>query len=93
MRLVVRPARCGGAGGAQRRRIREAVGDPARGAADAADSLPMIGPAPRHSGLGCTFGHQHIGFRQAATGAAIAAMIGRARRRGSTPAVSPGRYL
>ena len=73
----------------------EAVGEPWRGARPTLpDSLPMIGPAPRHSGLWLAFGHQHIGFTTGpATGAAIAAMIG-----GATPAFdvgpfSPGRYL
>ena len=40
------------------------------------DSLPMIGTAPRHAGLGLAFGQQHIGFATGpATGDAIAAMI------------------
>src|ERR1700719_1742690 len=56
----------------------EAVGEPWRGARPTLpDSLPMIGPAPRHSGLWLAFGNQHIGFTTApATGAAVAAMIG-----------------
>jgi D-amino-acid dehydrogenase len=73
----------------------EAVGEPWRGARPTLpDSLPMIGPAPRHSGLWLAFGNQHIGFTTGpATGAAIAAMIG-----GATPAFdigpfSPSRYL
>jgi D-amino-acid dehydrogenase len=73
----------------------EAVGEPWRGARPTLpDSLPMIGPAPRHSGLWFAFGNQHIGFTTGpATGAAIAAMIG-----GATPAFdvgpfSPSRYL
>src|ERR1700736_3463000 len=73
----------------------EAVGDPWRGARPTLpDSLPMIGPAPRHSGLWLAFGNQHNGFTsEPATGAAIAAMIG-----GATPAFdvgpfSPSRYL
>jgi D-amino-acid dehydrogenase len=73
----------------------EAVGEPWRGARPTLpDSLPMIGPAPRHSGLWLAFGNQHIGFTTGpATGAAIAAMIG-----GATPAFdvgpfSPNRYL
>ena len=73
----------------------EAVGEPWRGARPTLpDSLPMIGPAPRHSGLWFAFGNQHIGFTTGpGTGAAIAAMIG-----GATPAFdvgpfSPSRYL
>jgi D-amino-acid dehydrogenase len=73
----------------------DAVGEPWRGARPTLpDSLPMIGPAPRHSGLWLAFGNQHIGFTTGpATGAAIAAMIG-----GGTPsfdagAFSPSRYL
>jgi D-amino-acid dehydrogenase len=73
----------------------EAVGEPWRGARPTLpDSLPMIGPAPQHSGLWLAFGNQHIGFTTGpATGAAIAAMIG-----GATPAFdvgpfSPSRYL
>jgi D-amino-acid dehydrogenase len=55
----------------------EAVGDVWRGARPTLpDSLPMIGPAPRHAGLWLAFGNQHIGFTTGpATGAAIAAMI------------------
>ena len=73
----------------------EAVGEVWRGARPTLpDSLPMIGPAPRHSGLWLAFGNQHIGFTTGpATGAAIAAMIG-----GETPPFdvgpfSPSRYL
>jgi D-amino-acid dehydrogenase len=73
----------------------DAVGEPWRGARPTLpDSLPMIGPAPRRSGLWLAFGNQHIGFTTGpATGAAIAAMIG-----GGTPsfdagAFSPSRYL
>ncbi|WP_315764893.1 MULTISPECIES: FAD-dependent oxidoreductase [unclassified Bradyrhizobium] len=73
----------------------EAVAVPWRGARPTLpDSLPMIGPAPRHAGLWFAFGNQHIGFTTGpATGAAIAAMIA-----GDTPAIdaaafSPSRYL
>jgi D-amino-acid dehydrogenase len=73
----------------------KAVGEPWRGARPTLpDSLPMIGPAPRHSGLWLAFGNQHIGFTTGpATGAAIAAMIG-----GETPSFdvgpfSPSRYI
>lgn len=73
----------------------EAVGEPWRGARPTLpDSLPMIGPAPRHSGLWLAFGNQHIGFTTGpATGAAIAAMIGGAAPSFDVRAFSPGRYL
>ena len=72
-----------------------AVAEPWRGARPTLpDSLPMIGPAPRHKGLWLAFGNQHIGFTTGpATGAAIAAMIS-----GETPsydasAFAPSRYI
>ena len=73
----------------------EAVGQPWRGARPTLpDSLPMIGPAPRHSGLWLSFGHQHIGFTTGpATGAAIAAMIGGERPPFDVGRFSPSRYL
>src|ERR1700688_1539097 len=73
----------------------EAVGEPWRGARPTLpDSLPMIGPAPRHSGLWLAFGNQHIGFTTGpATGAAIAAMIGGVAPPFDVSAFSPGRYL
>ena len=73
----------------------EAVGEPWRGARPTLpDSLPMIGPAPRHSGLWLAFGNQHIGFTTGpATGAAIAAMIGGARPAFDVGPFSPSRYL
>ena len=73
----------------------EAVGEPWRGARPTLpDSLPMIGPAPRHSGLWLSFGHQHIGFTTGpATGAAIAAMIAGAQPPFDAAPFSPGRYL
>jgi D-amino-acid dehydrogenase len=73
----------------------EAVGDPWRGARPTLpDSLPMIGPAPRHSGLWLAFGNQHIGFTTGpATGTAIAAMIGGATPSFEVAAFSPSRYL
>ena len=93
--LLVRAARSGGAARARRGRIRRCGRRTWRGARPTLpDSLPMIGPAPRHSGLWLAFGNQHIGFTTGpATGAAIAAMIG-----GETPpfdaaAFSPSRYL
>jgi len=73
----------------------EAVGEPWRGARPTLpDSLPMIGPAPRHSGLWLAFGNQHIGFTTGpATGAAIAAMIVGATPSFDASAFSPSRYL
>jgi D-amino-acid dehydrogenase len=73
----------------------EAVGEPWRGARPTLpDSLPMIGLAPRHSGLWFAFGNQHIGFTTGpATGAAIAAMITAAQPPFDVAPFSPGRYL
>ena len=73
----------------------EPVGEPWRGARPTLpDSLPMIGPAPRHPGLWLAFGHQHIGLTTGpATGEAIAAMIGATRPAFDTAAFSPDRYL
>ena len=73
----------------------EAVGEPWRGARPTLpDSLPMIGPAPRHPRLWLAFGHQHIGFTTGpATGAAIAAMIGGSPPPFDTAPFAPGRYL
>jgi len=73
----------------------DAVGDTWRGARPTLpDSLPMIGPAPRHPGLWLAFGNQHIGFTTGpATGAAIAAMIAGAPPPFDVTAFAPGRYL
>jgi len=73
----------------------DAVGEPWRGARPTLpDSLPMIGPAPRHPGLWLAFGNQHIGFTTGpATGAAIAAMIGGAQPGFDVSAFAPSRYL
>jgi len=73
----------------------EAVGEPWRGSRPTLpDSLPMIGPAPRHPGLWLAFGNQHIGFTTGpATGAAIAAMIAGAAPSFEVGPFSPGRYL
>jgi D-amino-acid dehydrogenase len=73
----------------------EAVGEPWRGARPTLpDSLPMIGPAPRHPGLWLAFGNQHIGFTTGpATGAAIAAMISGDRPGFDVAAFAPGRYI
>ena len=71
------------------------VAEPWRGARPTLpDSLPMIGPAPRHSNLWLAFGNQHIGFTTGpATGAAIAAMINGAPLPFDATAFAPGRYL
>jgi len=73
----------------------DAVAAPWRGARPTLpDSLPMIGPAPRHSGLWLAFGNQHIGFTTGpATGAAIAAMISGAQPPFDVGAFAPSRYL
>jgi D-amino-acid dehydrogenase len=73
----------------------EAVGDVWRGARPTLpDSLPMIGPAPRHAGLWLAFGNQHIGFTTGpATGAAIAAMIDGAPAPYDVTPFAPGRYI
>ena len=73
----------------------DAVGETWRGARPTLpDSLPMIGPAPRHPGLWLAFGNQHIGFTTGpATGAAIAAMIGGATPPFDATAFAPSRYL
>jgi D-amino-acid dehydrogenase len=73
----------------------EPVGEVWRGARPTLpDSLPMIGPAPRHPGLWLAFGNQHIGFTTGpATGEAIAAMIAGAQPGFDTSAFSPRRYI
>jgi D-amino-acid dehydrogenase len=73
----------------------EQVGDTWRGARPTLpDSLPMIGPAPRHSRLWLAFGNQHVGFTTGpATGAAIAAMIGGVEPPFDVAPFSPGRYI
>jgi glycine/D-amino acid oxidase-like deaminating enzyme len=71
------------------------VAEPWRGARPTLpDSLPMIGPAPRHSNLWLAFGNQHIGFTTGpATGAAIAAMINGAPPPFDSTPFTPSRYL
>ncbi|MBR1189110.1 FAD-binding oxidoreductase [Bradyrhizobium sp. AUGA SZCCT0160] len=73
----------------------EQVGDTWRGARPTLpDSLPMIGPAPRHAGLWLAFGNQHIGFTTGpATGAAIAAMIKGTPPSYDVTAFAPSRYI
>ena len=40
------------------------------------DSLPVIGPAPRHANLFYAFGHGHLGLTQAAaTGRLVRALV------------------
>jgi D-amino-acid dehydrogenase len=73
----------------------DAVAQPWRGSRPSLpDSLPMIGPAPGHSGLWLAFGNQHIGFTTGpATGAAIAAMIAGEAPPFDAAAFAPSRYL
>ncbi|WKA28194.1 NAD(P)/FAD-dependent oxidoreductase [Bradyrhizobium roseum] len=73
----------------------DVVGETWRGARPTLpDSLPMIGPAPRHAGLWLAFGNQHIGFTTGpATGAAIAAMIAGAPPPYDVKPFAPDRYL
>ncbi|KWV43598.1 amino acid dehydrogenase [Bradyrhizobium macuxiense] len=73
----------------------EPVGERWRGARPTLpDSLPMIGPAPRHRGLWLAFGNQHIGFTTGpGTGAAIAAMIAGSASPFDTQAFAPSRYI
>ena len=72
-----------------------AVGEVWRGARPTLpDSLPMIGPAPRHQGLWLAFGNQHIGFTTGpATGSAVAAMIAGEAPSFDTAAFAPSRYI
>jgi D-amino-acid dehydrogenase len=73
----------------------DAVGDTWRGSRPTLpDSLPMIGPVPRHAGLWLAFGNQHIGFTTGpATGAAIAAMIAGAPPPYDVKPFAPSRYI
>ena len=73
----------------------EQVGDTWRGARPTLpDSLPMIGPAPRHRNLWFAFGNQHIGFTTGpATGEAIAAMVSGAAPPFDVAAFAPDRYI
>jgi D-amino-acid dehydrogenase len=73
----------------------DAVAEPWRGSRPTLpDSLPMIGRAPRHSGLWFAFGNQHIGFTTGpATGEAIAAMIAGEPPSFDVTPFSPRRYL
>jgi len=73
----------------------DAVGERWRGARPTLpDSLPMIGPAPRHRGLWLAFGNQHIGFTTGpGSGAAIAAVIAGGAPPFDTQAFAPSRYI
>ncbi|WP_166297879.1 NAD(P)/FAD-dependent oxidoreductase [Bradyrhizobium sp. 2S1] len=73
----------------------DAIGERWRGARPTLpDSLPMIGPAPRHRGLWLAFGNQHIGFTTGpGTGAAVAAMIAGDAPPFDVKAFSPDRYI
>ncbi len=52
------------------------------------DSIPVIGPAPRHPGLWLDFGHAHLGLTLGPiSGRLIAEMI-----TGETPVVNPAAY-
>jgi D-amino-acid dehydrogenase len=52
------------------------------------DSLPFIGPAPRHRSIYFAFGHSHMGLAWAAvTGKLIAEMVA-----GQSPSLDCGPY-
>ena len=58
------------------------------------DSLPLIGPAPRHENLWLAFGHSHMGFTMGPiTGQLIANYISGAEQPFALTACSPARYL
>ena len=58
-----------------------------------ADSLPMIGPAPRHKGLFFNFGHQHIGLSMATgSGQIITALLQDAKPPITIDAFTPSRF-
>jgi D-amino-acid dehydrogenase len=58
------------------------------------DSLPIIGPAPRHENLWLAFGHSHMGFTMGPiTGQLIANDISGAEQPFAITACSPARYL
>jgi D-amino-acid dehydrogenase len=46
------------------------------------DSVPVIGPAPRHPGVWLAFGHQHIGF---STGPGTARVLGALMSQATAP--------
>jgi len=58
------------------------------------DSLPIIGPAPRHENLWLAFAHSHMGFTMGPiTGQLIANYISGAEQPFALTAYSPARYL
>jgi D-amino-acid dehydrogenase len=58
------------------------------------DSLPIIGPAPRHENLWLAFAHSHMGFTMGPiTGQLIANYISGAEQPFALTACSPARYL
>jgi len=58
------------------------------------DTLPIIGPAPRHENLWLAFAHSHMGLTMGPiSGVLIANFIGAERQPFSTEACSPARYL
>lgn len=58
------------------------------------DSLPMIGPAPRHDGLWLAYAHAHMGFTLGpVTGLMIANFIDGREQPFSPGACDPARYL
>ena len=52
------------------------------------DSLPMIGPAPRHANLWFNFGHQHIGLSMGPGSALLLA----AQAAGMSPPIDPAPF-
>jgi D-amino-acid dehydrogenase len=58
------------------------------------DTLPLIGPAPRHDNLWLAFAHSHMGLTMGPiTGQLIANFISGTRQPFSTQACDPARYL
>ena len=58
------------------------------------DSLPMIGPAPRHENLWLAYAHAHMGFTLGpVTGQMIANFIDGCEQPVSPSACDPARYL
>ncbi len=58
------------------------------------DTLPLIGPAPRHENLWLAFGHSHMGFTMGPiTGKLIANCISGEEQPFALSACSPARYL
>ena len=58
------------------------------------DTLPIIGPAPRHQNLWLAFGHSHMGFTMGPiTGRLIANLVSESDQPFSLASCDPGRYL